>query len=117
MKTLSPSDDPDELLLGTPPPERPGLLRGRAGREIRRALIDTAVSPDESTAFAPGGIDRLALFTPMVTAVRVATTAISLLLAAPCLMGRCAPRGHGSPRVTRARSKASARLSMSASVV
>ena len=87
MKTLSPSDDPDELLLGTPPPERPGLLRGRAGREIRRALIDTAVSPDESTAFAPGGIDRLALFTPMVTAVRVATTAISLLLAAPKVLG------------------------------
>jgi len=87
VKTLSPSDDPDELLLGEPPPERPGLLRGRAGREIRRALIDTAVSPDESTAFAPGGIDRLALFTPMVTAVRVATTAISLLLAAPKVLG------------------------------
>jgi len=83
VKTLTPPHDPDDLLLGGPPPERTGRLRGRAGREIRRALIDTSIGADEAATLVPSVNDRLALFTPMVTAVRVATTAISLLLASP----------------------------------
>ncbi|MFN8053433.1 MAG: GAF domain-containing sensor histidine kinase [Acidimicrobiales bacterium] len=81
MKTLTPPDDPNDLLLAGPPPEPSGLLRGRAGREIRRALIDPSLAGDEATQLGPSTMDRLAIFTPMVTAVRLATTAISLLLA------------------------------------
>ncbi|HNI35898.1 MAG TPA: sensor histidine kinase [Microthrixaceae bacterium] len=81
MKTLTPPDEPD-LVLATPPTERGGPLRSRAARELRRAMIDTAVDAAD-VSFGAGGSDRLAVFTPMVTAVRVATTAISLLLASP----------------------------------
>lgn len=80
MTTLSPPDEPTELLLTTPPTEGGGV-RGRAARELRRALLDPSLGDPDATALGLPSADRLALFTPMVTAVRVATTAISLLLA------------------------------------
>lgn len=82
MQTITPPHDHDDLLPDVPL-DRGSRLRRRAGREIRRALIDPAIGPDDPAAYVPSTDDRLALFTPMVTAVRVATTAISLLLAAP----------------------------------
>ena len=94
VTTIAPPDESDELVLSGPPTERTGRLRGRAGRELRRAMIDPAADTEGATAFVPTVNDRLALFTPMVTAVRVATTAISLLL-------RSFPVDQSTPDTTR----------------
>ena len=77
-------DDQDEL-FGLPGPRNDtgGSVTGRVSRELRRALIDNHGSSPALAHIGPESADRLALFSPVITAVRLATTAISLLLAGP----------------------------------
>ena len=77
-------DDQDEL-FGLPGPRNDtgSSVTGRVSRELRRALIDNHGSSPALAHIGPESADRLALFSPVITAVRLATTAISLLLAGP----------------------------------
>ncbi len=56
-------------------------LRRRVGRDVRQALVDPANRPEGD--FELGEVvarDRIAAFTPLITAARLATTIISVLL-------------------------------------
>lgn len=57
--------------------------RGRVARELRRALIDPSIGTQDLTTVLAVESDRLVAFTPLITAIRLATTAASILLAAP----------------------------------
>jgi len=79
VKTISATEQPQDHRDGVRESAADGRLRARAGRGIRRAIL-------EPTIAGPGGqsalmADRLAMFTPVITAVRLSTTALSVLLA------------------------------------
>ncbi len=73
---------PDELTLdGVFDTE--DRIPGRIGREIRRALVDaSSVAPAEIPSVVGNTTDRVALFTPVITATRLMTTAICCITAA-----------------------------------
>lgn len=69
--------------MPAPPDEqRPG----RVARELRRALIDTGIAPEPVVDIVGQPADRLAVFTPVLTAMRLATTAASLLMASSAII-------------------------------
>ncbi len=90
------ADEPPTTSTGTSSdeqptqPPRPGLgarLRERLDRDLREALIDPSQQPtgdfDIVAEQLPTiGVDRVASFNSLITAMRLATTAISLLLVA-----------------------------------
>jgi len=57
-----------------------GRLCSRVARALRSAFIDTS-GPTAYVSEVDQGEDRVAAFSPMITAVRVAAVAVSLLLA------------------------------------
>lgn len=62
--------------------ERDDRISGRVARELRRALIDPRSGPDEHVSDIVGQpLDRVAVFGPIITSLRLATTATSILLA------------------------------------
>jgi signal transduction histidine kinase len=76
------TDTNDQDLLSPPDANARGHYPGsRVTRELRRALIDQTVSPDEVSTLDMQTLDRVAVFGPVITAIRLATVAISLLLA------------------------------------
>ncbi len=84
MKTLSRHDSQPEKELLAPRAPEAGPLRGRVSRELRRALIDpNSGMSDEFHGIIGLPQDRVAPFAPVITAMRMATTAVSLLVAEP----------------------------------
>ena len=62
--------------------ERADRISGRVARELRRALIDPRSVPEEHVSDIVGQpLDRVAVFGPIITSLRLATTATSILLA------------------------------------
>lgn len=88
MKTLHPDDHLQETQpapAATPTRTRQG--GGRISREIRRAGVDPSLDAEAAIAdIAPRRHDRVAVFGPVITGARLATTAISLLLAADAII-------------------------------
>ncbi|MBS1836448.1 MAG: GAF domain-containing sensor histidine kinase [Actinobacteria bacterium] len=90
----APPDDPindtatDRSALAPSPPTSSGViqrLRDRLSHDLREAMIDPSQQPtgdfDIVAQQLPSmGVDRVASFTSLITAMRLATTAISLLL-------------------------------------
>jgi signal transduction histidine kinase len=87
---ISPPEPPPPSGDRAPKPSGTGVidrLRERLGRDLREALIDPSQQPtgdfDIVAQQLPSmGVDRVASFNSLITAMRLATTAISLLLVA-----------------------------------
>ena len=74
--TLDHDDDP------LPPPAEEGGFHQRVTRELRRAVVDPANAPERQITDIVGQpLDRVATFGSVVMAMRLATTAIGILLA------------------------------------
>ena len=88
MKTLSRNNArPEHELLSARAAEA-GALHGRVSRELRRALIDNSSGASDDLHDIVGlPQDRVAPFGPVITAMRLATTAVALLMAEPFLIG------------------------------
>jgi signal transduction histidine kinase len=68
-----------------PAAPKDGGFQNRIARELRRALVDPATKSDEPDIVTRRS-DRVAAFGPVIMAMRLATTAITLLLVAPDIM-------------------------------
>lgn len=71
----------DDLLHAGDPAGPPRAVTGRVSRELRRALVDPSAVAAEQVTDLMGPTDRVAAFAPVIVAIRLATTAISVLLA------------------------------------
>ena len=80
MKTVD-VDDTD-LLPVADSGSTSGGVTGRVSRELRRALVDpSGLGHEHASDIVGTPTDRVAIFGPVITAIRLATTAISILLA------------------------------------
>ncbi len=61
-------------------------MQGRVARELRRALVDPVGRNADVGDVGNNGVDRVAAFGPVITAMRLATTAVSLLLVSPDIL-------------------------------
>lgn len=88
MTTLSsPEHLPEQVEEVDAPRSRGAAVHGRVARELRRALVDpSAANTDQVPDLVGQPLDRLTPFSPVITAMRLATTAISLLLASSSLL-------------------------------
>jgi signal transduction histidine kinase len=94
VSQTAPLDHEIDEPLASPAAERG--LHQRVARELRRAVVDPAIAPERQIGDIVGQpLDRVATFSSVVMAMRLATTAIGILLASQDILA-----GHTAYIVT-----------------